>query len=71
MGATHANKVYKKKLQKPPTSVLVSYTKMVKRCQCKGKQRQKVKDNVHHYPNLKSPTSGRDHEDLGRGWIII
>ena len=25
MGATHVNKVYKKKFQKPPTSVVVSY----------------------------------------------
>ena len=56
MGATHVNKVYKKKFQKPPTSVVVSYTKMVKRCQCKGKQKQKVNGNVRHYPNHKSPT---------------
>ena len=41
MGATHVNKVYKKKIQKPPTSVIVSYTKMAKRCQCKGKQKNK------------------------------
>ena len=59
MGATYVSKVYKKKFQKPPTSVVVSYTKMVKRCQCKGKQKQKVKDNVRHYPNHKSPTHGR------------
>ena len=59
MGATHVNKVYKKKFQKPPTSVVVSYTKMTKRCQCKGKQKQKVNDNVRHYPNYKSPTHVR------------
>lgn len=60
MGATHVNKVYKKKFQKPPTSVVVSYTKMAKRCQCKGKQKQKkVNDNVRHYPNHKSPTHVR------------
>ena len=55
-GATHVNKVYKKKFQKPPTTVVVSYTKMAKRCQCKGKQKQKVNYNVRHYPNHKSPT---------------
>ena len=59
MGATHVNKVYKKKFQKPPTSVVVSYTKMVKRCQWKGNQKQKVNDNVRHYPNHKSPTHVR------------
>ena len=63
MGATHVNKVYKKKFQKPPTSVVVSYTKMAKRYQCKGKQKQKVndnvRDNVRHYPNHKSPTHVR------------
>lgn len=59
MGATHVNKVYKKKFQKPPTTVVVSYTKMAKRCQCKGKQKQKVNDNVRHYPNHKSPTHVR------------
>ena len=45
MGVTHANKVYKKKLQKAPTSVVVSYTNMEKRSQCKGGKHQ-VKDNV-------------------------
>ena len=59
MGATHAKKVYKKKLQKDPTSVVVPYTKMVKRCQCKGKQKHKVKDKVRHYPNHKSPILGK------------
>ena len=57
MGVTHANKVYEKKLENPPTSVVVSYTKMVKRC--KGRQKQRVKDNVRYYPNQKSPTCGR------------
>ena len=59
MGVTHANKVYKKKLQKAPTSVVVSNGKMVKWDQCKGKQKHEVKDNVRHYPNHKSPIHGR------------
>ena len=54
MGVTHANEVHKKKLQNAPTSIILSYTKMVKRGQCKGKK-HKVKDNVHHYPNHKVP----------------
>ena len=57
MGVT--NKIYKKKLQKVPTSVVVSYTEMVKRGRFKGKQKHKVKDNVRHYPNHKSPTLGK------------
>ena len=58
-GVTHANEVYEKKLQKAPTSAVVSYTEMVKWCQCTGKQKHKVKHNVRHYPNHKSPTDGR------------
>ena len=75
VGVTHAKKVYKKKLQKAPTSVVVSYTKMVKRCQCKGKQKHKVKDNVRHYPNHKSPILGRRprrlRKELDNNHIVI
>ena len=39
MGVTNTNEFYKKKFQKAPTSVVVSYTKMLKKCQCKGKQK--------------------------------
>ena len=59
MGVTNTNKVYKKKLPKAPTSAVVSYTKMAKRCQCKGKQKHKVKVNVRHYLDYKSPILGK------------
>ena len=56
---------------KAPTSVVVSYTEMVKRYQCKGEQELKVKDNVNRYPNHRSPILGEDLENFRRSLKIM
>ena len=61
MGVTHANEVYQKKLQKAPTSAVISCTKIVKRGQWKENQKHKVKDDVCHYRFPKSPILGQIH----------